>query len=172
MLTHEEALAELATRYFTSHGPATDKDFAWWSGLSAADIRNAIESIRTILDSETIGSFRYWFKDIPSLPVSEKKSVFLLPAYDEFLISYSDRSPSLSLTDNPRTVSINGIFRPVIVVNGQVAGLWRRLKIKDKVLMELSFFRPCSKSIRGLAEDAADRYGKFLGIVPDVKIKC
>ena len=32
-----EALAELARRYFRSHGPATMRDFRWWSGLAAAD---------------------------------------------------------------------------------------------------------------------------------------
>lgn len=171
-LSREESLTELAKRYFTSHGPATLKDFAWWSGLSLADIRKAVESCRGYLETETVGEKTYWFKGSDAGLLSVKNSVFLLPAYDEFLISYADRSPSLSLTDNPRTVSINGIFRPVIVVNGNVAGLWRRLKEKNKVVIELSFFRPCTKTIGRLAGEAAERYGKFLGVDPEIKTLC
>jgi hypothetical protein len=68
------------------------------------------------------------------------------------------------------TVSSNGIFRPVIVVNGQVEGLWKRMKVKNKVVMKLSFFRPINRSIRSFAEQAAQRYEKFLGIATEVKI--
>ena len=169
-LSREESLAELAKRYFTSHGPATAKDFAWWSGLSSADIRKAIESNRGYLDSETVGNERYWFKGSHSTPVLNKNSVLLLPAYDEFLIAYSDRSASLARTDHKMTVSNNGIFRPVIVVNGQVAGLWKRMKTKNKVVLELSFFLPANKIIRSLAEQAALHYEKFLGVSTEVKI--
>src|SRR5215472_325382 len=37
--SREESLAELARRYFTSRGPATIHDFAWWAGLTVADAR-------------------------------------------------------------------------------------------------------------------------------------
>lgn len=170
-LTQEESLAELAKRYFTSHGPATEKDFTWWSGLSTSDVRQAMEFVHGCFHSETSGAKRYWFKESSPVSFTIKNSVFLLPAYDEFLIGYSDRSPSLSLTDNVRTVSSNGIFRPVIVVNGQVAGLWRRMKEKNKVVIELLFFQSKNKSIHRLAEKAASRYREFLGVVSEVKIK-
>ena len=39
VLPRDEALAELARRYFQSHGPATVHDFAWWSGLTVKDAR-------------------------------------------------------------------------------------------------------------------------------------
>ena len=42
MMEPEEALAELARRYFTSRGPATLQDYIWWSGLSAAPIKTVV----------------------------------------------------------------------------------------------------------------------------------
>jgi hypothetical protein len=71
--------------------------------------------------SEKIGSQTYWFSENSSLK-DEKNTVHLLPAYDEFLISYKNRSASITATDQQKTISNNGIFRPVIVVNGEVAG--------------------------------------------------
>lgn len=44
--SRDEAIAELAGRYFGSHGPATIRDFAWWSGLTAADAKRGLEMTR------------------------------------------------------------------------------------------------------------------------------
>ena len=63
--TREEALAELAKRYFASHGPATMRDFAWWSGLTVKDAQQAIDSVRPILESSTIGGLTYWSAEDP-----------------------------------------------------------------------------------------------------------
>src|ERR1035437_3733216 len=152
----------MAKRYFTCHGPATVKDFSWWSGLSISDSKKALEYIKPELISETIDSAQYWFPGPSPDYRPDKDSVFLLPAYDEFLIGYRNRSASLSLTDNPKTVSINGIFRPVIIVNGQVSGLWKRVSTKDKIRIELSFFKPVNKTILSLSDKVAQRFGKFV----------
>ena len=170
ILTREESLAELAKRYFTSHGPATLQDFAWWSGLYAGEMKLAMELIRRTLHSETSGTEKYWFKENHSVPVSPKNSVFLLPAFDEFLVSYKDRSASLSPVNNPQAVSNNGIFYPVIVVDGKVTGHWTRKKEKSRIMIELSFFSPLSRSIRNHAGDAAKRYARFLGIEKESEI--
>ena len=50
-----EALAELARRYFTSHGPATLQDFVWWSGLKVSDARVGLETVRAELEYESAG---------------------------------------------------------------------------------------------------------------------
>jgi hypothetical protein len=109
---------ELAKRYFTSRCPATLEDFVWWSNLSVSDARKAINHIKADFTSESIGTGKYLIPNSYSKPNPEKISVHLLPAYDEFLISYKDRSSSLALINNKRTVSDNGIFHPTIVVNG------------------------------------------------------
>jgi hypothetical protein len=163
IFTREESLATMAKRYFTSHGPATLKDFTWWSGLPAGDARRALESVKRDFLSESPGPEQYWFPDSFSGITFPKNTVHLLPAFDEFLISYKDRSAALSLVDNKKAVSDNGIFRPVIVVNGKVTGLWKRTFSKEKVILELVFFRRTGKTTQSLLEKAAHEYGKFLG---------
>jgi hypothetical protein len=125
VLTKEESLKKIAGIYFSSRGPATLQDFKWWSGLSVADSRNALEIVKPDLVYEKVGVETYWFLSCHNSPRIANNSAHLLPAFDEFLISYKDRNASLTLTNFKKAVSENGIFRPVIVINGQVMGLWK-----------------------------------------------
>src|SRR6266545_1542507 len=61
VLEHDEAVVELARRYFTSHGPAILKDFIWWSGLSSIDAKRGLEAIKPELEHEVINDETYWF---------------------------------------------------------------------------------------------------------------
>ena len=70
------------------------------------------------------------------MPKADQELVYLLPAFDEFIISYKDRRAALPFENHIKAVSNNGIFRPVIVVNGQVVGIWKRTTKKDKVMVE------------------------------------
>jgi len=170
-LSRDAALAALAKRYFTSHGPATLGDFVWWSGLSVTDARNALEMVKSGFESETIGSGKYWFKNKTAVRQSEEISIHLLPAYDEYLIGYKDRSASLSEVDNRKAVSNNGIFRPLIVMNGQIVGLWNRKILKDRVIIETNLFQPCDIAIEQKIEQAIAKYKYFLGSETGFKIK-
>ena len=85
-----------------------------------------------------------------------------MPAFDEFLISYKDRSASLPLADFKKAVSDNGIFRPVIVINGQVRGLWKRTIRKEKVIIETALFEPGNRSIMNQIEKGMNTFGHFL----------
>lgn len=140
ILSKDESLAELANRYFTSHGPATLKDFTWWSGLSVADASQALASVKTQFISKIAATETYWLKAENRTLKGSPDSVHLLPAFDEFLISYRDRSAALELAHNRKAVSNNGIFYPVVVINGQVAGTWKRTTLKNKLKIETSFF--------------------------------
>ena len=161
-LARDEALAHLALKYFISHCPATLQDFVWWSGLSVTESRYALEMIKKKLVSETIDNKTYWFTD--STPISQlgTDSVFLLPAYDEYIISYKDRTASLTLANFNKAVSINGIFRPSIVINGQVKGLWKRTIKKDKIILETEFFETANKATLQLIEKAAVQFENFM----------
>jgi len=97
--------------------------------------------------------------------------VDLLPAYDEFLISYRDRSSSLSEVNNKRTVSDNGIFYPTIVVNGQVAGLWKRIFQKNKVIVSIDFFQPPDKTSLIKIAKKVSAFGRFLGKETEFTLK-
>jgi hypothetical protein len=171
VLTREESLAELAKRYFSSRCPATINDFAWWSGLPLKDARRGLELVKSDFVSETIGGQTYWMT--PSI-ISIRKdmpSVHLLPAYDEFLISYRDRSPALSEVNNKKTISANGIFHPVIVINGQVTGLWKRSVVKDKVIIETDSFQTYDEVMQDLVKEQASCYGRFLNKEIEVRYK-
>jgi hypothetical protein len=170
VLTRDESLAELAKRYFTSHGPATLKDFTWWSGLSVADAKNGLESVKENFFFDTIGDEKYVMPQSFSGKNPEKALLFLLPAYDEFLISYRDRSASLQRINFKRAVSSNGIFYPLIVVNGQVKGLWKRLAKGDKIIIEAEFFLRAGKSDKNLLETEVHRFGEFLNKQTEMKI--
>ncbi len=162
ILSREESLARLAERYFTSHCPATIHDFGWWSGLSRKDVLTAVESVKRDFVTETIGSEHYLF------PASFRESkqickvVHLLPAYDEFLISYKNRSASLTLVNRKKAVSVNGIFYPIIVVNGQVTGIWKRSFSNGVAVIEPDIFDQDNKTIRDLVDKKAILIGRFL----------
>lgn len=170
IITKEEALALLAKKYFTSHGPATLADFVWWSGLPITDARKALEMNKETLISETIGTETYWFANTINRASSPTNSVYLLPAFDEYLISYKNRSAAITADHHTKAISNNGIFWPIIVVNGQISGLWKRTLKKDTVLIELNHFRPHNKKEIGLIEKAAESFGRFSGKKVEVKI--
>lgn len=162
ILAKEEALAALARRYFFSHSPATLQDFKWWSGLPMKAARYAYEMVKRDFTEETIGPDTYLIAG--SFTAGRGgKDAFLLPAYDEFIISYRDRSASLLSEHHKKAISDNGLFRPVIVIEGQVAGIWKRAVKKDKVVIETSFFRNLSQKEKSLVAKAASAFGRFLG---------
>jgi hypothetical protein len=139
-LTREEALAETARRYFTSRGPATIGDFVWWSGLHVGEAKRAVELVRRSLTSEVVGPSTYWCGDSDVHTKDGGRGVHLLPAFDEYLIAYKDRSAVLPKAHQQRTVSSNGIFRPIVVVDGEVAGLWRRTTVNRDLIVQVDLF--------------------------------
>ena len=162
-MTKEEALATLAKKYFSSRSPATLQDFVWWSGLSAGSAKMAAEMVESDFVYETIDSQTYWCTKSNSIPRPGKGFISLLPAYDEFIISYRNRQAALPFENFNRVVSSNGIFRPTLIVNGQVMGIWKRTILKDKVRVEIEFFAsPHQKTLDGIEKESV-QYGKFLG---------
>ena len=161
ILNHHEALARLAQRYFMSHGPATLQDFTWWSGLSVVEAKQALNSVQSSFVSETINGLVYWFAPtINSLPTDN--NVCVLSAFDEFLISYKDRTASLPKELNSKAVSNNGIFRPVLIVDGQVVGIWNRTIKGERVLIETKFLQPVHNYIKFEIEKAFAGYAAFI----------
>jgi hypothetical protein len=168
-INREAALEKLARTYFSSHGPATLEDFIWWSGLPVKDARNTLEMIRNDFISEEVGPQTYWFSENSSFFKNEKDTVQLLPAFDEFIISYKNRGASIAATEQRKAISNNGIFRPVIVVNGEVAGIWKRTAKPTKVVIETTFFKKPTKKIRKQTEEAAKQFALFLAKEPEIR---
>ena len=141
-LSREEALGELASRYFASHGPASLRDFAWWAGLPLSEARLGLEAASPGLVAITSEGSQYWLAgDAPDLSNQEPPGVQLLPGFDEYLMGYTDRSAVLAKEHAARIVpGGNGVFYPMLVAAGQVAGSWKRTLKKNAVEISVSPF--------------------------------
>ncbi|WP_423127021.1 winged helix DNA-binding domain-containing protein [Gaoshiqia sp. Z1-71] len=164
-----EAIAALTEKYFLSHGPATTDDFIWWSGLPVKDARSGIEMLNNHLIPETIHSQRYWLHQSAAHFETTENLACLLPAYDEFIISYKDRSAILASPEQGKVISSNGLFKPVILVNGQVAGLWKRTIKKNKAIIETELFRPLRSGERELVEQSARLFARFIAKEAEIR---
>ena len=170
-LKKEEALFKLAKKYFESHCPATLQDFIWWSGLSVTDAKLGLALIKDDFISEEINGQEYWFPQSFSTPKKFKPSVFLLPAFDEFLISYKDRSAAIILDHQKKAFSNNGIFWPVIVVNGHAVGVWKREIKKDKLLIGANFFDEANEIANDLLKKPLNKLEYFYGHKAEIILK-
>jgi len=167
--SRDEALAELAQRYFSGHGPATIQDFMWWSGLPAADARAGLEMVAAQLASEELGGQTYWFSPALSIPKHASPAVYLLPPFDEYLLGYRDRRAVLDPAHATKVVpGSNGMFKPIIVVDGRVVGIWKRTLRKTKVLVSFDPFEPLSPTQMQAVAAAAEPYGRFLGLPVEI----
>jgi hypothetical protein len=162
-LKREEALATLAERYFTSRGPATLKDFINWSGLSITDAKRALEMVKARFLQETLNGDTYWFSSAVAQQVHGDPAVHLLPGFDEFIIGYKDRTASLPQAHTKTIINVNGIFRPTLVVNGQVKGQWARTLADDTVGIAVTLFPDSSPPAKKLLAQAAEQLGRFYG---------
>jgi Winged helix DNA-binding domain len=165
-LQRDEALAELARRYFTSHGPAQIQDFVWWSGLKVGDARAGLAMVERDLARHVIDGKTYWC--CPSTRVASRAgAAYLLPLYDEYLIAYRDRSAALDSVRWKRVVSRDP-FSAGIVVGGRVVGGWKKRVAKDGIVITLMPFVRMSKSDVTAIADAVGSYGNFLGVEPEL----
>ena len=163
-LPHDQALAMLALRYFTGHGPATVQDLMWWSGLTTTEAKAGLAAVATQLGRQVIAGQEYYFAQERTKATRRSLDAFLLPPFDEFLVSYRDRRASLDADYNTRVVpGGNGIFNPIIVIDGRVVGTWKRTLKKASVELTFSPFTAFSDAQANAITAAAERYGRFVG---------
>ncbi|MEJ2737321.1 MAG: winged helix DNA-binding domain-containing protein [Anaerolineae bacterium] len=163
-MTRDEALGELAGRYFESHGPATLQDFIWWSGLRAADARTGLEMVKSRFDQVTIERQTYWLPQNNPILKDSSPTVYLLPAFDEYFLGYKARDAVLDVKYDKQAVSSNGVFRPMVVIDGQIVGIWKRANKKGSVIITPSPFNSLTKAENQALLGAANQYGAFLGL--------
>ncbi len=166
----DEALARLAIRYFEGHGPATDRDFAWWTGLTLTEARQAIEAARDRLIPNKLESREFREAAEPAsagrLAVEEEfeDSVYLLAGFDEYLLGYADRSDVLPEAVFPYVVpGNNGVFMPLVVIGGRIAGLWKRKPKARSIDFEFRLAGPAQPYRDRLIREA-ERYCAFHGL--------
>src|SRR6266496_1668300 len=165
MLEHDEAVMELARRYFTSHGPATLKDFIWWSGLSSVDAKRGLEGMKSQLDHEDFDGESYWFVPTIIKPIKGSPKAYLLPNYDEYTVGYTDRSAIFDTAHTEKLDSRGSVLaQHVILSAGQIIASWKRTLQKKSVVIESKPFIELKKSEMKAIIQAAERYANFLNL--------
>jgi len=152
----DEALAELARRYFRAFSPATAADFTTWSGWPSG---RAIAQIRDELTPvEVNGCAGFALGD-----AAPQRGLRLLSAYDNYLVGYRDRE--LIIDPARRSdVYIGGVIRPTVLLDGRVIGTWRLARNPAAATVEVSPFVAMTKNVRTAIEAEADDIARFLAV--------
>jgi len=180
-LSRDEAIGELTRRYFRSHGPATIRDFVWWSGLPTSDAKRGLEINRA--KKEVIDGLSYWYQGaglkarttraaglkVRTTAVSVVQAfrpanrVHLLPIYDEYLVAYRDRLAVPHAAASVRSSAGKVVsFQHALVIGGQVTGSW---KAKGSTI-EVFPLRKLSAAERRGVDEAEARFKEFMN-APD-----
>ena len=163
MLTRDEALVELAGRFFHTRGPATPHDFAKWSGLTLADARMALDVVGATLEHESIGGRTLWFPAIRP-PRHTGHEAHLLSIYDEFVSGYRDRRDIGDPAHATLLTGMGNALQFLIVLDGRVRGTWKRSITSRSVEIALAPFVRLRTGEGRAVRQAAERYGAFLGL--------
>jgi hypothetical protein len=168
----DRALAELVRRFFTGHGPATVRDFTWWSYLTVADARHGLDLVGKELESTVIGDRTYWSAAgaVTGAPPARSSAprAHLLQVYDEYVVAYRESRDLLDIGQLAGHLPGGQVmFLHAIVLDGQFVGHWRRQLTRTAVTVETQLARPLSPSEVTAVEGAATRHGAFVGLPAD-----
>jgi len=164
-LRGEHALAELAVRYFRSHGPATQQDFQRWTGLTAAASRTGIAAAGGALTACDVAGTAMLAAPATLDALPEGPVVRLLPAFDEFVIGYKDRSPFIPPERMDAVVPGNsGVFRPSVLVDGSIIGTWSRATTKRGVRVRVDYFERPTSGVAAAVDAEVQRYAAYLEV--------
>lgn len=172
--SREDALAALMTRYFTSHGPATAHDAAWWSGLTIRDVREGVGLSGDALVAHRIDGVPHWSgadggterpardgRTRPNAP-----AVHLLSNFDEYTVAYRDRRALLHAGAEPSTLAQSALLSQPVMIDGRHGGRWRRTipaRASAPVTVEVQLLDAPTTAIQRALEAEVKRYAGFLG---------
>jgi hypothetical protein len=166
--TGDEALAQIADRYVTGHGPVQDIDLAWWAGINLGEARRGLAAASPALHREVVDGRTFWSADGGSGAASDASDVdahrmHLLPNYDELLVALRDRSDGLDPDLPPWARTAEEIFSHVIVRRGLVVGRWFRSTGKGPLRLTMEPRVALDEADRAAVMAQAKRYGNFAG---------
>jgi hypothetical protein len=105
----------------------------------------------------------HWFADLPAPRVAADDRAYALPAFDEFLVGYTDRSAALAAAAS-RQVIAGGMFKPVIVAGSRILGTWKRRIGRGEVVCSIVPFAKLHEATVRAALAALERYARFVGL--------
>jgi hypothetical protein len=163
----EALVAELVRRYFTSHGPATVKDFTTWSSLTVAETKAGLDRTgprssapRTTRAAPGTPRPAAWRPPPPTT------GAYLIPMYDETIVAYRDLRVVLE-QPAPRP----GLLDRAIVIDGRTVGSWRRTLSARAVRVEATLFTPLDAAAAAALDAAVARFGRFLGLAASLEMR-
>lgn len=163
-LRRDEALGELAKRYFSGHGPATLADFATWAGQPQRDATIGLEIAKSGLTSIKMNDKEYWLgRNTREVSKQSLEATYLLAGFEEYVLGYKDRSDIIAPQDAAQFY-INGIFFPIIVRDGRAIGVWRRTISAKNIKVRIAPFESWPPNVMAEAHAKAARYGEFMGL--------
>ena len=169
----EEALEQLALKYFNGHGPAQIKDFAWWSWLTMKDAQQGVDLAKAGLTEENVDGKIYWSAQKNHPKKLEEPQAFLLSVYDEYVLSYKDRSAYSEERIFEKLMSMGNALTAVMVFKGKIVGTWKRKKVKaDQWEIELNPFTKLDTDATEAFEKASERYGQFMEVSTSIVCAC
>jgi hypothetical protein len=158
----DDALAELARRYFQAFSPATAADFTTWSGLPSA---HAIGLIRDQLRPADVGGRAgYSFGD-----AEPQRGLRLLPAFDNYLVGYRERDLIIETTRRPE-VYVGGVIRPSVLLDGRVIGTWRLDRKPGAGTVQVSAFGQVPRKVRAAIDAEAADIARFLDLPVTLRV--
>ncbi len=170
-LHRKEALEALSIRYFTSRGPATIPDFVTWSGLTVKDAKEGIAMIGSGLIKEMIDGREYFLTPYALKNKYNSKLTFLMPDYDEYGMGYKDRSAMFNPRIKVPEIGIRQFpYNRMVILDGRIAGAWKRDIAKDRVIIQIDLFTQLSKPAHQKILSAAKKYADFLGMKAEILI--
>ena len=168
-LDRDEALAEIALRYFRGHGPATAADLAYWATLTLTDVRAGLAAVADQLDRVEHDGRTYWFTDPPPDDARLQPRGHLLQTLDEYHNGYQDSRSVLDadgIVPRGRRATVG-----MTLVDSQMVGDMRRRIEPDRVVFEVGLFRDLGGDELDAVHAAAGRYGEFLGLDATVAVQ-
>jgi Winged helix DNA-binding domain len=163
VLARDEALAELALRYFTGHGPATERDLSYWATLTLGDVRRGLAQVRDQLASFDHEGRTFWHA--PGLDEPDallEPAGHLLQILDELYRGYQDSRMLLDADGVVPTGRETALG--MAVVDGQMVARVKRT-VGRRLVLELDPYRGTLTAAEQAAlDEAAARYGAFLGL--------
>jgi hypothetical protein len=162
-LTRDEALAELTSRYFASHGPATIRDYVWWSGLTVREAKAGVAMVKPAFEELSLGGLTYFFRPAKGVRPPDTPIVHLVPTYDESLIAYKDRGVALDLDPSQKPPSTMDPYAAYVTIDGRLRGTWRRTIERDRIAVKVTPFLTLTTPQRRALEGEIERYSKFMG---------
>ena len=163
LLDRDQALGELTRRYFTSHGPATERDFVVWSGLTLADAKRGIAQNTSGLEQVVIEDQTYWSAGTVAPTATTGPIAHVLPNYDEYFIGFKDRSAILERVNaSDLDAQSTALAGHIIIVDGQVVGGWSRTLTRQGVAVAFNLVTSLTPAQNDALVVAAQQYAEFL----------